>query len=73
MVESTFESNVIPRLLKYLTVFMSSHELSTTVKLMFFKGGDIVLKTQNFDPTKNWIDKMQLSEIFTDKRYGLYN
>ena len=36
-------------------------------------GEDIVLITQPFDPAKNWIDKMQLSQIFTGKRYGLYN
>ena len=34
------------------------------------KGGPIVLITQNFDPTKNWMDKMQFSEIFTAKRCG---
>ena len=30
--------------------------------------GAILLITQNFDPAKNWMDKMQLSEIFTAKR-----
>ena len=33
----------------------------------------IVLITQNFNPEENWTDKMQLSKIFTGKRYGLYN
>ena len=28
----------------------------------------MVLITQIFDPAKNWMDKMQLSEIFTAKR-----
>ena len=27
----------------------------------------------SFDPAEDWMDKMQLSEIFTDKRYGLYS
>ena len=30
----------------------------------------MVLITQKFDPAKNWMDKMQLSEIFTAKRSG---
>ena len=32
--------------------------------------GAIVLITQNFDPAQNWMDKMQLSEIFTGKKLG---
>ena len=31
------------------------------------KGGAIVLMTQNFDPAKSGMDKMQLSEISTAK------
>ena len=30
----------------------------------------MVLITHNFDPAKNWMDQMQLSEIFTAKRCG---
>ena len=33
----------------------------------------IALITQNFDPAKNWMDKMQLSEIFTGKGRGSQN
>ena len=36
-------------------------------------GGAVVLITQNFDPSKNWMDKIQLSEIFTAKRCGSLN
>ena len=33
-------------------------------------GGAIVLIAQNCDLAKNWMDKMQLSDIFTANRCG---
>ena len=36
-------------------------------------GGGVVLIIQSFDPPKNWMDKMQLPEIFTDKRRDSQN
>ena len=35
--------------------------------------GAIVLITQNFDPAKYWMDKMQLSEISTAERCGSFS
>ena len=63
----TFTAHLQPHV--YLYVLMV-RLIRTARSNLFCLRGAIVLITQNFDPSSNWMDKMQLSEIFTAKRCG---
>ena len=53
--------------IRYIQKEELTHHAHLESKYRVIKGA-IVLTAQNFDPAKNWMDKMQLSEIFTAKR-----